>query len=197
MTYRHSDGYPSGALADLVRFFKWNKGRNTQFDYVVPNWFYLMKKDHEQYISSWYDRNERDAMKKLYQEDYTNEKFANNGNLSVKLGYGLMAENSLQLDLEYIYTVDIVELEGHDDNTEKAEIVIKAYEISNWEDKFDLQEYFEKYGNRKLVQTVKLDVNGKLIENTIKPKFDKDDSNYVFRPQQIDILPAPAVEVKE
>jgi hypothetical protein len=157
MIYRHSDGYPTGALGDLVSFFQWNQGRNTDLSYMTANYIYFMKKDSEAYCD--YDW-KADKSTGHYELNWKDEKYAKDGNLSTKLGYGIVDSDSIGSWTEYFYDVELMA---------NTHIVIKCYSVSNSDDESVTK--FLKHAN--LIQTVTLVENGSILSNII---IDKEES---------------------
>jgi hypothetical protein len=104
LTYRHSDGYPTGVLPDLVEFLKWNEGRNNQSDYVVPNYFYWSKKHSEEYMDYDYKTG------KIKRKKTPIHKRKMGGNEAVLIGYGLDYHGQFHGDIEYFYTVEFFDI---------------------------------------------------------------------------------------
>lgn len=118
LVYRHSDGYPESIIPDLVKFLKWNKGRNIDLEYLVANWIYYEKKQFEQYIKD---------------KDYVNRIVVTPENIDtidnsemLKLGYGVCQPKTLHGDIEYFYrvTISLVSI-GFENNTK---ITIEVYD---------------------------------------------------------------------
>jgi hypothetical protein len=180
MTYQHWDGYPSWTVPKLIRFFKWNKGRNTQFDYMVANWIYFSKKLNEHHI--WYSyktKDETDArLKKLFIDDFENAEFANNGNLDVKLSVGIKTdENDFDSWIDYVYVVDIIPKSDDGNDFEKEyEVRIHCYRI----EQESLQRISDLERNVE-IQLTRINESGEIIDNEIKTKnLDED----LFKPKE-------------
>ena len=132
LVYRHSDGYPSGVIPDLIEFLRWNRGRNSDLEYTIANYFYFFKRATEEY-----------AMKrtKLVKGEYKDVKRKGSpldikdkhdlGLQFVQAGHGLCVDNTIHGDIEYFYKVHFIE--GEKGMTFK----IQAYKI------FDADNYSE------------------------------------------------------
>ena len=97
LTYKHSDGYPEGAIPLLREFWQWYP-RTNRLEYLTATWFYFCKRQSEERIkgvdwNDWCD----DPMK-------TNEL---NTNHPVALSYGICADEEIHGDTEHFYQVDI------------------------------------------------------------------------------------------
>lgn len=106
LTYRHSDGYPSAVIPDLIAFLKWHKPRNDQYEYVVPNYFYYFKREHEEKYSKY----KYGTKKKL---PYVLDRVPMDGNDWVLLGYGLTYDGKIQGDIDYFYDLEFIEAKDH------------------------------------------------------------------------------------
>jgi hypothetical protein len=120
LTYRHSDGYATGVLPDLVEFLKWNEGRNNQSDYVVPNYFYWSKKHSEEYMDYDYKTG------KIKRKKTPIHKRKMGGNEAVLIGYGLDYQGTFHGDIEYFYTVEFFD-KNTDSFHPEMEFRIRAY----------------------------------------------------------------------
>jgi hypothetical protein len=120
LTYRHSDGYPTGVLPDLVEFLKWNIGRNNQPDYLIANYFYWSKKHFERYV----DYDYKTGKQKRKSTPLHKRKL--DGNEMILLGYGLDYQGTLHGDIEFFYTVEIFSL-NNDDFHPQLKYRIRAY----------------------------------------------------------------------
>lgn len=169
MIYRHSDGYPTGALSDLVKFFQWNQGRNSDLSYSVANFIYFMKKEMEQYCD-YFETNEM-TNHNNYVTNYQDKKYAENRNLSTKLGYGFVDANTLSDWIEYFYDVEFRHItpKGQKldmNNEDRFSIVIRAYAV-NLDKVVSVKKFLV---DAKLIQTVVLDVKGNILSNEILDK---------------------------
>lgn len=174
MIYRHSDGYPSSALSELVEFFQWNQGRNTDLSYTVANYIYYMKKDQEQYCD--YFETGKMTNDNNYTRNWKDSKYAKDGNLSTKLGYGIVDSSTIGSWTEYFYDVELRNLKTLD-NTEQVEIAIKCYS-ANIEKDESLKKFLP---HAKLVQFVVLSTKGDVMQNTV---HDKEESQ-LFVPEVV------------
>lgn len=99
--YRHSDGYPSAMMQDLLEFLRWNQGRNDQPDYAAANWIYWNKRRDEDAFLNDSDITRNDKWDDRYVEK--------NPNHFLKIGHGVDINNRYHGDIEYLYKVIVVE----------------------------------------------------------------------------------------
>lgn len=128
LVYRHSDGYPyneAGVIADLVKFLKWNDGRNTQYDYLIANWFYWSKKWSESYI----DIKNKGSLH-LRKKDLRELE-------PVKIGHGLDYDGMLHGDTAYFYTVEFFEVHTKPNIMFSSEIDVQV-KIRVYERNYDM-----------------------------------------------------------
>ena len=83
--YRHSDGYPEGFIPDFLEFLHWYTGNPAprslnDLSYASANWIYWSKMQLQHYDSG--------------------------GMQYSKLGYGILPDNAIQPDVEYLYQFD-------------------------------------------------------------------------------------------
>lgn len=121
LTYKHSDGYPSGVVPLLQEYHKWNPRRN-QFDYYTATWFYFVKRQMEEHFCDGANPTEKEK------DDY---------NSIVLLGLGIDDDNQIHGDIEHFYIVDLDEERiAHYEMTfgndyEKPEDIIKNNQPDN------------------------------------------------------------------
>lgn len=100
--YRHSDGYPSGVLPDLMDFYNWNKGRNEQIDYAAANFIFFEKRKREE---DWCSV----EIKRLHKPHNFME-CDNNNCESLKIGYGVeKGDHTIHGDEEWLYRITVEE----------------------------------------------------------------------------------------
>lgn len=100
--YRHSDGYPSGILPDLIGFIRWNNGRMDDAEYTAANWiFYNKREDEERYTE--YAKKGQLSYKKGSKFNWRDQGSDGNGHL--KLGFGVCNNDELHGDIEYYYRI--------------------------------------------------------------------------------------------
>lgn len=122
LVYRHSDGYPSAAVPDIVSFIRWNRGRNTDVEYMAANFLYWSKKATEE----WYIKHVKDklttpgALSNLYTKDYkspdevkwNSNAVMDDGSSVLKIGFGVCAPDEFHGDIEWFYTVEVDDSSG-------------------------------------------------------------------------------------
>ena len=99
--YRHSDGYPSAMMQDLLEFLRWNQGRNDQPDYAAANWIYWNKRRDEDAFLNDSDITRNDKWDDRYVEKDSNH--------FLKIGHGVDINNRYHGDIEYLYKVIVIE----------------------------------------------------------------------------------------
>lgn len=161
LVYRHSDSYPytvNGVVADLVEFFKWNMGRNTQYDYMIANYFYWMKKPMEYYID--YDW----KLGKKKRNSVPIHKRKLDGNESVKIGHGLDYHGKLHGDIEWFYLVEFFERPTEDIFKEDKylTVIIKVYELHAFNIEYEYPEQLLRNEMPKMTFTIEDIENYKL-----------------------------------
>lgn len=99
--YRHSDGYPSAMLPDLLTFIRWNQGRMDDVEYAAANWIFWNKRRMEDALLNpdWKLLKRRTNLK---WDDKEVEKDCNN---VLKLGFGVCNNYEFHGDIEYLYRV--------------------------------------------------------------------------------------------
>lgn len=172
LVYRHSDSYPYGnvgVIADLEKFFKWNEGRNTQYDYLVPNYFYWSKKHSEEYMN-WDWKTDK---KKRNSTPIHKRKL--DGNEPVKIGHGLDYDGQLHSDIEWFYLVEFFEEPVTDVfKPEKVQITIKVYDTYPFHVEYDYPEQLIRNEMPKMTFTIE-DVQNSKLEIPDFPKYDEDE----------------------
>lgn len=173
LIYRHSDGYPyseAGVIADLEKFFKWNYGRNTQYDYMIANYFYWNKKHSEEYLDWDWKTN------KKKRNPIPIHKRKMGGNEAVLLGHGLNYQGVLQGDIEWFYFVEF--LEKPSDSVFKEDdgltIIIKVYETHPFRIEYEYPEQLIKNELPKMTFVIENIPNLKLKIPDF-PKYDEDE----------------------
>ena len=153
LTYQHSDGYLTWTIPNIIDFLKWNKGRNAQYDYVVANWFYFNKKQQEHYCDRDYDKDFNKIevpLKDCYALNFNAPKYANDTNLSTKLGYGLNYNNVMQSDVEYYHEIIFKEnvSENAKENIFSHQVEeILTFRIESFRVPYDWVNHTAKYSN--------------------------------------------------
>ena len=95
LVYRHSDGYPEGAIPDLKNFLKWLGGRIEDLEYTAANFIYWSKRNFEEryYNTDWGGGKNK---KWSIPQDF---------NSILLIGFGICEKDSFHGDIEYFYTV--------------------------------------------------------------------------------------------
>lgn len=131
LTYRHSDGYLSGVIPDLIDFLKWNSSRNSDFEYTLANYFYWNKRHIEKSDFEYKEvKGKIVGMKK--KKGSPIDKVRADPNDYVLLGHGLCADNRIHSDIEFFYKVHFIEHETDKNGFfPRMSYKIEAYKIDN------------------------------------------------------------------
>lgn len=98
--YRHSDGYPSAMIPDLLHFIRWNYGRNTDVEYTAANWIYWNKRnEEEEFLNPDYEVKRRGVV------TWDNSDTESDHNSILKIGHGVCNNGDYHGDIEYLYKV--------------------------------------------------------------------------------------------
>jgi hypothetical protein len=99
LTYKHRDGYPSGVVPLLRRYYRWMPRHD--FEYFTATWFYYVKRRYEQRFiedgSGYAADNHASPM--------ATEALSHNH--GVALGHGVCADGQLHGDINHFYVVDL------------------------------------------------------------------------------------------
>lgn len=136
--YRHSDGYPSAMMQDLLEFLRWNNGRNDQPDYAAANWIYWNKRrDEDCYLN---DLHRKRWEKRTHDIKWNDPIVASDPNHVLKIGFGVDVNNQYHGDIEYLYKVTMSTGLRGDINT----IGVTAYAVrrATW----DAKHVFKRIG---------------------------------------------------
>jgi hypothetical protein len=119
--YRHSDGYPEGVLPDLREFLRWNRGRNTDVEYMAANFIYWSKRMQEEL----YWKPKGTVGKEEWATDKERSKWSDCGSTgcsTLHTGFGVCNNDEFHGDIEYYYIVDVLMKD------QKTKITINAYD---------------------------------------------------------------------
>ena len=94
LIYRHSDGYPTGLIPDLLAFLKWNSGRNSDVEYTIANYFFFEKVTTIQMLNECSHKTDNpDTLENMLDAS------------TAQLGYGLCEPKGIHGDCEWFYRV--------------------------------------------------------------------------------------------
>ena len=99
--YRHSDGYPSAMLPDLLTFIRWNQGRMDDVEYAAANWIFWNKRRMEDALLNpdW------ELLKRRTNLKWDDKEVEEDVNNVLKLGFGVCNNDEYHGDIEYLYRV--------------------------------------------------------------------------------------------
>jgi hypothetical protein len=169
LTYRHSDGYPTGVVPDLIDFLKWNQGRNDQFDYLLANYFYYSKRCRERQYEEFRKtiaKNQEDLEE--LQIPICERKI--DGNNPILIGYGIDCDNILHVDIEYFYIVDLIKGDEIDNFSYNINSKIHCYKagFTDWDTIITSDEFINTHKPFKVIEI--LDIHTFKYSKLIIPK---------------------------
>ena len=146
LCYRHSDGYPDAVVPEMIRFLKWNRGRNTDLEYLVALTGYISKRK----ILKGMLQMTIQIITREYQYGLLMKTSILLTPGTVQLGYGICQPKSLHGDIEYFYRVTIDPISKSDTYLIVVEITIEVYETE-----FNLK--YKDLEKKKPLYTLKFD----------------------------------------
>lgn len=100
LTYKHSDGYPSGVIPLLRRYYHWMP-RTNDFEYFTATWFYYVKRRYEKHFLEDGTGYAADTQALPMETDELGH------NHGAALNYGVCADNTIHGDIEHLYVVHL------------------------------------------------------------------------------------------